>query len=154
TACDLSDDTILRLANDCPNIVAIKDVTGDMTRCSYLMAHKPDNFMLFSGHDETALAYMMLGGNGLISVASNLRPKLFSKLTKTALNGDYAVARKLNQQLIDLCRICFCESNPIPLKWGLWFEQHLTTAHLRLPLTVLSIEHHERMKQILTKLKE
>jgi 4-hydroxy-tetrahydrodipicolinate synthase len=154
TACDLADDTTLRLANDYSNIVAIKDATGEIARCSYLLAHKPNDFILLSGDDETALAYLLLGGSGLISVASNLRPKLFSQLTKAALNGDYLTAKKLNLQLIDLSKVCFCESNPIPVKWALWFEQHLTTAHLRLPLIDLAPEYHEKIKQILAQVKE
>lgn len=138
TACNLSDETILRLARDYSNIVGVKDATGDVSRCLNLAAKRPQGFHLFSGDDGSALAFLLSGGDGVISVVSNLRPRLFSRLCELALRGEREQALKINQQLQPLYQQLFYEANPIPVKWGLFHEGRIKTPELRLPLTVLS----------------
>ncbi len=149
TACNLDDDTVLRLARDFSNIVAIKDATGDLKRCTYLMAHKPEHFILLSGDDFSAVTFMLSGGAGVISVASNIRPSQFSKMCAHALAGERYAALAINKQLLSLYDALFCESNPIPVKWALCEEQQIACGTLRLPLTELSTSHHSRFASIL-----
>lgn len=149
TACNLGDDTVLRLARDFSNIVAIKDATGDLKRCTYLMAHKPEHFILLSGDDFSAVAFMLAGGTGVISVASNIRPSQFSKMCAYALAGERDAALAINKQLLSLYDALFCESNPIPVKWALCEEQQIACGALRLPLTELSTSYHSRFGNIL-----
>lgn len=149
TACNLADDTVLRLARDFENIVAIKDATGDLKRCTYLMANKPERFTLLSGDDFSALAFMLAGGSGVISVASNIRPSQFSQMCAYALAGERDAALAINKQLSSLYDALFCESNPIPVKWGLCEERQIAYGTLRLPLTELSSSYHNRFRDIL-----
>ncbi|MBX9598131.1 MAG: 4-hydroxy-tetrahydrodipicolinate synthase [Burkholderiales bacterium] len=149
TACNLDDDTVLRLARDFSNIVAIKDATGDLKRCTYLMAHKPEHFILLSGDDFSAVTFMLSGGAGVISVASNIRPSQFSKMCAHALAGERDAALAINKQLLSLYDALFCESNPIPVKWALCEEQQIACGTLRLPLTELSTSYHSRFASIL-----
>ncbi|MBX9865439.1 MAG: 4-hydroxy-tetrahydrodipicolinate synthase [Burkholderiales bacterium] len=153
TAADIHDATILRLAHECKKIIGLKDATGDIKRCTYLLAHKPADFLLFSGDDASSLAFMLAGGNGVISVVSNIRPALFSQMCALALAHQSSQARAINDQLLGLYELLFVEANPIPVKWGLFFEQRLGSAHLRLPLTVLSQKYQESLKNVLIDLK-
>lgn len=153
TACNLADDTVLRLACDFKNIIAIKDATGDLKRCTYLMAHKPEHFILLSGDDFSAVAFMLAGGSGVISVASNIRPSQFSQMCTHALVGERDAALAINKQLLSLYDALFCESNPIPVKWALCQEQQIAYGTLRLPLTELSSSYHNRFRDILEQIK-
>lgn len=150
TVADIQDETILRLARECSNIAGLKDATGDISRCTYLLAHKPANFLLLSGDDASSLAFMLAGGNGVISVVSNIRPALFSKMCKLALNNQSLQAREVNDKLLGLYDLLFIEANPIPVKWGLFFEGRMNSAQLRLPLTILSAEYQEPLKNLLS----
>ena len=96
---------------------------------------------------------MLAGGNGVISVVSNIRPALFSQMCALALSHQAAQARAINAKLLDLYELLFVEANPIPVKWGLFFEKRLGSAHLRLPLTVLSQKYQEPLKNVLIDLK-
>jgi 4-hydroxy-tetrahydrodipicolinate synthase len=146
TVADLSNDTILRLA-DLPGIVGLKDATSDLVRHVDLIRRLPagKSFGLYSGNDDTALAYMLLGGHGVISVTANVAPKLMSDLCAAALRGDVAAARAINQKLMPLHMKLFVEANPIPVKWAL-SEMGLIHPELRLPLTPLSQQHHETVR--------
>lgn len=152
TGCNLQDSTTIRLAQDFPNIVGLKDATGDLPRCANVMALKRDDFMLFSGDDGTALAFMLLGGNGVISVVSNSRPVQMVELCKLALAGDRMSAYALNQKLVPFYDSFFWEANPIPVKWALFHEGRMKTPELRLPLTVLDKKFQEPMINILNSL--
>lgn len=149
TACNMSDETILRLANNYPNVVGVKDATGDISRCLNLAAKRPTGFMLFSGDDASALAFILAGGDGVISVVSNLRPRLFSRLCQLALSGNREHALVINNQLQPLYTALFCEANPIPVKWGLFAEKMIKSPVLRLPLTELSSCFQNDLKNIL-----
>lgn len=152
TASDLSDETILRLAH-IENIIGLKDATGEIKRCTYLLAHKPQHFLLFSGDDASGLAFMLAGGNGVISVVSNIRPRLFSLMCHYALANNRKDSLAINHHLLPLYDLLFVEANPIPVKWGLFYEHKLESATLRLPLTELSQIYQERLQQALTLIK-
>lgn len=136
TACDLSNDTALELAK-LPNIVGIKDATGNMERAADLAKRAPANFALYSGDDASTLPFILIGGHGTISVTANVTPHAMSSMCKAALNGQIEVARKINDSLQALHKHLFIEANPIPVKWALE-TMHKIPAGIRLPLTRLS----------------
>jgi 4-hydroxy-tetrahydrodipicolinate synthase len=136
TVADLGNETTLRLAQ-VPGIVGLKDATSDMARAADLLKHAPQDFALYSGNDDTALALMLLGGHGVISVTANLVPRLMSEMCQAALAGDLARARALNAQLLPLHMKLFVEANPIPVKWALARAGRIPGG-LRLPLIPLS----------------
>ena len=146
---DLSNETVLRLAQ-VPNIIGIKDATGDMGRGSLLLRDAPPGFAVLSGDDATAAALMLLGGHGNISVTANVAPRLMRELCKAAIEGDVPRTRELNARLAQLNKVLFVEANPIPVKWEL-AEMGLTQLGYRLPLVPLSQQYHELVR---TSLKE
>ncbi|MFA7243431.1 MAG: 4-hydroxy-tetrahydrodipicolinate synthase [Sulfuricellaceae bacterium] len=141
TACDLSNDTALRLAQ-IPNIVGIKDATGNIERGSDLLLRAPADFAVYSGDDASCLALMLLGGHGVISVTANVAPRLMHEMCVAAFKGDLPRAREINNKLLGLHSRLFVEANPIPVKWAV--EQlGLIGAGIRLPLTPLSAANRE-----------
>jgi 4-hydroxy-tetrahydrodipicolinate synthase len=144
TVADLQNDTTLRLA-ELPNIVGIKDATGNMERGCDLLRRKPADFGVYSGDDGTGLALMLLGGDGVISVTSNVAPRLMSEMCKAALAGNVAGARGVNDKLLGLHRHLFCEANPIPVKWALQQLGHIEGG-IRLPLTPLAEALHDQVR--------
>jgi len=149
TVADLSNDTIVRLAG-IPRIVGLKDATSDLPRVVDLRNRLPAGreFALYSGNDDTALAFVLLGGDGVISVTANVAPKLVSQLCAAALAGDAAKARRINARLANLNTRLFVEANPIPVKWAL-SEMRMIHNELRLPLTPLAARHHEAVRAAL-----
>lgn len=144
TVADLANETILRLAQ-VPGIVGIKDATGNIERGSDLLLRAPSGFSVFSGDDATAIALMLLGGKGSISVTANVAPRLMHQMCAAALAGDLAAAREANFRLLGLHRNLFLEANPIPVKWAAQ-QMGLMGGGMRLPLTGLSPEFHERVR--------
>jgi len=136
TVADMSNDTALRLAS-VPNIVGLKDATGDIGRAADLVLRAPKTFALYSGDDATALAFMLLGGHGVISVTGNVAPKLMAEMCAAALRGDLLAARAANDKLQGLHKQLFVEANPIPAKWAV-SKMGLMGQGIRLPLTPLS----------------
>jgi 4-hydroxy-tetrahydrodipicolinate synthase len=136
TVADLANDTTVRLA-EVPGIVGIKDATGDLARAADLLRRLPPKFAVYSGNDDSALALMLLGGHGVISVSANVAPKLMSEMAKAALAGDLARARQLNNQLLPVHLKLFVEPNPIPVKWALSTMGRIPGG-IRLPLLPLS----------------
>jgi 4-hydroxy-tetrahydrodipicolinate synthase len=149
TAADLATDTVLRLA-EVPGIAGIKDATSDMTRHIELLRRLPEgrSFALYSGNDDTALPYILLGGHGVISVTANVAPRLMADMCKAALAGDLATARRLNNRLMPLNTRLFVEANPIPVKWAL-AAMGLIQPALRLPLVPLSEPQHATVRAAL-----
>ena len=145
TACDMVNDTVLRLAQ-IPNIVGIKDATGNIERGSDLLLRAPQDFAVYSGDDASCLALMLLGGHGVISVTSNVAPRLMHEMCEAAFKGDLMAARTINNKLLGLHQKLFVEANPIPVKWVV-AQMGLIGEGIRLPLTVLSQSHHETLKQ-------
>lgn len=136
TVADMNNDTVLRLT-EVPNIVGLKDATGDIGRACDLIMRKPKDFALYSGDDATGMAFMLSGGNGVISVTANVAPKLMSELCKAAIGGDTVAARAINDKLQGLHKHLFTEPNPIPAKWAL-AKLGLMGEGMRLPLTPLT----------------
>lgn len=147
TVADLANDTTLRLAG-VPGIVGIKDATGNIERGCDLLKRIPAGFAVYSGDDATALALMLLGGHGTISVTANVAPRLMHAMCAAAMAGDVKLARDINFRLLGLHRNLFLEANPIPVKWALARMGHMTDG-LRLPLTPLSQDFHERVRHAL-----
>ncbi|MCU0803697.1 MAG: 4-hydroxy-tetrahydrodipicolinate synthase [Burkholderiales bacterium] len=144
TVADLANDTTLRLAQ-IPNIVGIKDATGNMERGADLLGRIPAEFAVYSGDDASALALMLLGGHGVISVTANVAPRLMHEMCVAALAGDLAKARDANQRLMGLHTKLFVEANPIPVKWAV-AELGLMEGGVRLPLTPLSPAHFDAVR--------
>ena len=133
TGADLHNDTTLRLAQ-IPNIVGIKDATGNIERGSDLLQRVSKDFAVYSGDDATSLALILLGAHGTISVTANVAPKLVHEMCVAALNGEVLKAREINFRLLGLHRHLFVEANPIPVKWAVARMGRMKNI-LRLPLT-------------------
>ncbi len=140
TGADMHNDTVLRLAQ-IPNIIGIKDATGNIERGSDLLQRAPKDFAIYSGDDASTLALLLLGAHGTISVTANVAPKLMHEMCAAALNGEVDKARAINFRLFGLHRHLFIESNPIPVKWAVARMGKVKNA-LRLPLTPLSAASH------------
>jgi 4-hydroxy-tetrahydrodipicolinate synthase len=149
TVADLANDTVLRLAQ-IDRVVGIKDATSDMVRHVDLMRRLPrgKRFALLSGNDDTALAYMLLGGHGVISVTANVAPRAVADMCGAALAGRLPEAREINARLLPLNVQLFVEANPIPVKWALSEMGHIGPG-LRLPLTALAARHHDVVRSAL-----
>lgn len=145
TVADMSNDTALRLAQ-VPGIAGIKDATGNMERGADLIKRAPKGFALYSGDDASALAFILLGGHGTISVTANVAPRLMHEMCVAALAGDVAKSREINARLLGLHRHLFVEANPIPVKWAV-SHMGLMEAGIRLPLTPLSPEYHDLVQK-------
>ena len=141
TVADLANDTLLRLAR-IPNIVGVKDATGNLERGCDVLRNAPERFAVYSGDDGTALALMLVGGHGVISVTANVAPRLMHEMCAAAVGGNAARARELNARLIPLHKALFVEPSPIPVKWAAR-ELGLIEAGIRLPLTPLSTACHD-----------
>jgi 4-hydroxy-tetrahydrodipicolinate synthase len=144
TACDLQNQTALRLAQ-VPNIIGLKDATGSIERSSDLVRQAPPNFAVYDGNDASALALMLFGGQGVISVTANVAPKLMHEMCVAAFKGNLATAQSINNKLFDLHKNLFIEANPIPVKWAV-AQMGLIASGIRLPLTPLSEAHHETVR--------
>jgi 4-hydroxy-tetrahydrodipicolinate synthase len=151
TVADLSNDTTVRLAQ-IPNIVGLKDATGDMPRACDLLDRLPESFALYSGNDDSALALMALGGHGVISVTANVAPAEMAALCRAALGGDLVTARRINRQLLPLHLKLFVEANPIPVKWALK-KMGRIEGGIRLPMTELESRHHATILDALQRAK-
>jgi 4-hydroxy-tetrahydrodipicolinate synthase len=136
TACDMLPETAARLSA-IPNIVGIKEATGDLARLERLKSLCPEDFDLFSGDDSTACEFMLRGGHGDISVTANVAPRLMRQMCTAALSGRRDEALAINARLDPLHRDLFVESNPIPVKWAV-AEIGLSPRGIRLPLTWLT----------------
>lgn len=147
TACDMLPETVLRLA-EVPNIVGIKEATGDLERAKALIEAAPKDFAIYSGDDETAVELMLLGGDGNISVTANVAPAEMGELCRLAIAGEAEAARAIQASLMPLHKAMFVESNPIPVKWAV-AEMGLMGQGIRLPLTVLSEQYHSQVRDAL-----
>ncbi len=147
TAVDMQSETVARLAQ-ISNIIGLKDATADMVRLRELQALVPDDFLLLSGDDETALKFMELGGHGEISVTANVAPKAIAQMCQLALAGDFAGARDIHERLLPVHKALFLEANPIPVKWALAEMGRIGTG-IRLPMTPLSHKYQEPLRQAL-----
>lgn len=147
TACDMLPETVARLS-EVDNIVGLKEATGDLRRVAVLRAACGDAFALYSGDDLSACDFLLLGGDGVISVTANLAPRSMQTMCQAALAGDRVQARAVDRRLEALHRDLFVQSNPIPVKWGA-VELGLCRPGIRLPLTWLSEQYHGRVRAAL-----
>ncbi len=133
---DMAHDTVLRLAQ-VPGIVGIKEATGNIERAQWLIRDVPKDFVVLSGDDPTAVALMLCGGRGNISVTANVAPRLMHELCVAATSGNIRRAMEIQFQLMPVHKHLFVEANPIPLKWAM-ARMGLCGATMRLPMTPLS----------------
>jgi 4-hydroxy-tetrahydrodipicolinate synthase len=136
TVADMQPETTLRLAQ-VPGIVGIKEATGDIERACWLIKHAPKGFAIYSGDDSTAVALMLLGGHGNVSVTANVAPRAMHELCRAALAGQVREATALHFKLLALHKHLFVESSPAPTKWAM-ARMGLCGAALRLPITPLT----------------
>ncbi len=136
TVADIQHDTVMRLAQ-VPGIVAIKEATGSIERAAWLIKHAPKGFSIYSGDDGTAVALMLLGGRGNVSVTANVAPKLMHELCMAAIEGDVKRATALHMRLLPVHRQLFCEPSPAPTKWAL-STMGLCSPFVRLPIVALT----------------
>ncbi len=136
TVTDMQHETVLRLAH-IPGIVGIKEATGNIERAQWLIRERPLGFAVYSGDDPTAVALMLCGGQGNISVSANIAPRLMHQLCVAAMAGDAQRAMQIQLQLLPLHKHLFIEANPIPVKWAM-ARMGLCGGTMRLPMTQLS----------------
>ena len=149
TVVSMSNDTILRLA-EIPNIVGVKEASGNIGKNIELINSVPEGFVVLSGDDPTGLPFMLCGGHGVVTVAANVAPKLFADMCRAALEGDIATARRLNEQLIPIYNTMFCEPSPAAPKWGLSLLGKCEP-HVRLPLVALTEAGQAKVRAALEK---
>jgi len=147
TVADMQHETVLRLA-EVPGIIGIKDATGDLARGQWLLRDVPEGFAVYSGDDATAVALMLCGGHGNISVTANIAPRLMSELCTAALDGDARTAMAIQNRLLPLHRDLFIEANPIPVKWAIQ-RLGLCGGTLRLPMTELDAMNQPKVEAAL-----
>jgi 4-hydroxy-tetrahydrodipicolinate synthase len=133
TSFNVQAETTLRLAEDVPSVVGVKEASGDLEQIGDILHHRPDDFAVYAGDDEITLPLLAMGGDGVVSVVGNALPEQMSQMVAAGLDGDLATAREHHFDLLPAMRACFLETNPIPIKdvcaaMG-WMEPHV-----RLPL--------------------
>jgi len=148
TGVDITADTVERLFNELPNIFGIKEATGSLERTVELLSRMPD-LKVFSGDDAIDYPILANGGAGITSVTSNLMPDLKSELVRSALSGDFAKAKAINDKLYPLNSIMFCESNPIPIKAAMYIAGLIDTLEYRLPLTPPTPQNMKAIEQVM-----
>ena len=145
TSCDMQAETVIRLSS-VPNIIGIKEATGDLVRAKAIIEGVSEDFIVLSGDDPTAVELILMGGKGNISVTANVAPREMADLCEAALEGNAEKARAINEKLMPLHKDLFIEANPIPVKWAL-VEMGLMQKGIRLPLTWLSESCHDTVRQ-------
>jgi len=151
TSSNIAAPTVLRLARDCENIVAIKEASGDLTQIMQIMRERPANFRVLSGDDAVTLPLIALGGEGIVSVASNEIPDLMSQMTELALDGNWTEARALHYRLLPLMEINFIESSPGPVKAAMTM-MGLLEENFRLPLVPIQEKSRTKIREVLAEL--
>jgi 4-hydroxy-tetrahydrodipicolinate synthase len=144
---DMAHDTVMRLAQ-VPGIVGIKEATGNIERAQWLIKEAPKGFAIYSGDDPTAVALMLCGGHGNVSVTANVAPRLMHELCVAAISGNVKRAIEIQFQLLPLHKALFIESNPIPVKWAV-ARMGLCGHALRLPLTQLTSANQPNLERVM-----
>ena len=151
TASNISAETTVRLAAKFENIVATKEASGNLSQVMEILRGRPKNFKVFSGDDATAVPFISLGGDGLVSVCSNEIPKETSKMVDHALNGSFHFARKIHYKILPLMEANFIESSPAPCKFVMK-EMGLLEENLRLPLVPVTDATRKNLREVITSL--
>ena len=152
TGVDILPDTVKRLFDDVSNIFGIKEATGSIERAVELQAKIPELY-IFSGDDAIDYPILATGGKGVTSVTANILPDLKSRLVHTAMKGDFKSAKSINEELFDINKVLFCESNPIPIKAAMYIAGLIETLEYRLPLTPPSSENMKKIERVLEQYK-
>lgn len=152
TAVDMLPETVARLSK-ITNIIGIKEATGDLQRLAEIKALVDDDFALYSGDDGTGCDFMLQGGHGVISVTTNVAPEQMAKMCEFALSGQAEAAKEIDSQLQPVHTKLFVEANPIPVKWACAELGLIPNAVCRLPLTTLSEQYREVVRNALTEAK-
>jgi 4-hydroxy-tetrahydrodipicolinate synthase len=150
TGANLEPATLGRLAQ-IPNIIAVKEASGNITQMAELFNHVPDSFAVLSGDDAVTLPLIALGGVGIISVVSNEIPREMTEMTRAALNNDWATARRLHRKFVGLMQANFIESNPLPVKAALAMMGRIEEVY-RLPLCPMKKETQAKLEKIVSEL--
>jgi 4-hydroxy-tetrahydrodipicolinate synthase len=151
TSCNIAAETTLRLARDCANIAAVKEASGNLSQIMEILRQRPQDFHVLSGDDALTLAMIALGGDGLISVASNEAPELMARMVELALAGRWDEARELHYRLLPLMEVNFIESSPGPVKAGLAM-MNLIGENYRLPLVPIEEKSRAALRAVLIEL--
>ena len=151
TSSNIAAQTVLRLAKDCENIVAIKEASGNLSQIMEILRERPANFCVLSGDDAVTLPLIALGGEGIVSVASNEIPDLMSQMTELALDGNWTEARALHYRLLPLMEVNFIESSPGPVKAAMAM-MGLLEENFRLPLVPIQEKSRVKIREVLTEL--
>lgn len=150
TGVDLLPETAIRLFDDVKNIYGIKEATGSLERATSIMSQRED-FVVVSGDDSVDFPMLASGAKGIVSVTANLVPDLKVKLVNSTFNKDFETALKIHNNLFELNKVLFCESNPIPIKAAMYLAGLLDSLEYRLPLTSPSKETLNKLENILKK---
>jgi 4-hydroxy-tetrahydrodipicolinate synthase len=148
TGSNITAETTVRLARECENIKGIKEASGNMVQCMYILKNMPEDFLFVSGDDHISLPLIACGSKGVISVAANCFPKDFSDMMRSALKNDFTTAQKLHYKLLPGYDLLFIENNPAGVK-AFMSELNLIENVLRLPLVPLSSANHQKVKDFL-----
>lgn len=151
TSSNISAATTLRLAQDCENIVAIKEASGNLSQIMEIVRERPANFSVLSGDDAVTLPLIALGGDGIVSVASNEIPDLMSQMTNLALEGNWDEARKLHYRILPLMEVNFIESSPGPVKAAMAI-MGLLEENFRLPMVPITENSRNRVREVISEL--
>jgi 4-hydroxy-tetrahydrodipicolinate synthase len=150
TASNMLPETTLQLANECNNIIAIKEASGNLEQCMAIIKNKPKDFLVISGDDALVLPFIACGGDGVISVVGNAFPQEFSEMVHAALNNDCEHAQSIHYRLIDIIHQLFAEGNPGGIKEALQMLK-ICQNHLRLPLVPISATAKEKLFKLIEK---
>jgi len=151
TVADMQPETVAELSKH-KNIVGIKDATGDLSRLEQTKSLVSDDFLFFSGDDESGCNFMCNGGHGVISVTANITPKIMSEMSEAALQGDSELSQQLNRKVLDLHRVLFVEPNPVMPKWALYKMGLIDDAFLRLPMVLPELNSKKAIEEVLSAL--
>lgn len=152
TGSNIKAETTVRLANDFKNIIAVKEASGDMSQAMYIVKNKPADFLVISGEDALTLPLISIGFSGVISVVANAFPAEFSEMVQLALNNNVKDAEKIHYKLLEFIDTLFIEGNPAGIKEALLILG-ITENYLRLPLVPVSAQTHEKLKNLIAKIK-
>jgi len=151
TGVNMETDTLMRLANDCPNITGVKEASGDLNQMRDVIARRPEGFSVLSGDDNLTLQLIQAGGDGVVSVASNFVPAQMSRMVQLALEGNLPEAEAVERELAPLFGVEFVETNPIPIKYMLSLKDMCQEVY-RLPLCELRPASKEKVRTVLTEM--
>jgi 4-hydroxy-tetrahydrodipicolinate synthase len=146
TGMNITAETTLRIANECENIIGIKEASGNMTQIMHIIKHRPKDFLVISGDDGITLPILACGGDGVISVVANAWPKDFSEMVRQALKGNYTEARKLHYKLTDIIELLFADGSPGGIKAALSM-MNICSEYLRLPLVPVNKKVQQALQE-------